>query len=471
MLAVVLISVAAALAWIAITAPHLRLWALTTAAIVVAYPLGHTFWHLKAGPLPLTIDRVFLVGVVALLVYRWRGAALNGQPILLVDYCLLGWLVWLTLSAVVSLPDDPNLLPTSPLGRLAFSFWVPALLYFAARQSELSPRVMQLVCLSLTLLGTYLALTSIAETTGQWWAVFPHYIADPELGLHFGRARGPSLNSVCLGIYLSICLWSAWTLFHSPFRWSGRWGQVLLIVAIGLMGLGVLLTLTRSVWLGLAASTLWMLSAYLPSQIRKPVTIAAVLATIVLGVVAKSNLVSMERENSVGDAAHSVEQRAAFAYVSYYMVKDHPLWGVGFGRFYDRKLPYLTDRRQSFELESIRELHHHNTFLSLLTETGMIGFVGFLAVIGGWFRIAWRLSFDASRPTIYRNCGRLAVATLIVYVASAAFHDVTLLPQDQWLLFFVCGLSTALAYAPAPITTAVALAHNYRSPVWHTAQA
>jgi len=47
------------------------------------------------------------------------------------------------------------------------------------------------------------------------------------------------------------------------------------------------------------------------------------------------------------------------------------------GRFYDRKMPYLSDRSQEFELESLRPLHHHNTLLSILTETGMIGFAAF----------------------------------------------------------------------------------------------
>ncbi len=467
MFIVALIAAAATLTWLAIAAPHLRLWAMAIAAIVIAYPLGHTFWHLEAGPLPLTIDRVFLIGVVALLVYRWRAASFGGQPFLLVDYCLVGWLVWLTLSALVALPVDPTVLPTSPLGRLAFSFWVPALLYVAARQSELSPRVIQYSCLALTLLGTYLAITAVAESTGQWWAVFPRYIADPNLGLHFGRARGPALNSVCLGIYLSVCLWGAWTLIHS----SPRWGQLVLLTTMSLMAVAVVLTQTRSVWLGLAASSLWMLSAYLPTQIRKPVTVAAIVVALAVGLVAKSNLVSMERENSVGDAAHSVEQRAAFAYVSWHMVQDNPLWGVGFGRFYDRKLPYLADRRQSFELESIRDLHHHNTFLSFLTETGMVGFVGFLAVLGGWSCIAWRLSFDESRPTIYRFWGRLAIATLLIYVSSAMFHDVTLLPQDQWLLYFVVGVATALAYMPTSSTLKVATAHDSPARFWNTAQA
>jgi multidrug efflux pump subunit AcrB len=65
------------------------------------------------------------------------------------------------------------------------------------------------------------------------------------------------------------------------------------------------------------------------------------------------------------------------------MFCDHPVFGVGFGRFYDRKLPYLSDRSQNFELESLRPLHHHNTLLSVLTETGLVGLAAFIGLFVG----------------------------------------------------------------------------------------
>jgi len=80
------------------------------------------------------------------------------------------------------------------------------------------------------------------------------------------------------------------------------------------------------------------------------------------------SVVDLEREGSGSESEHSVDQRKSFAYVSWKMFRENPVFGVGFGRFYDSKLPYLSDRSQDFELESLRNLHHHNTLLSLLTE-------------------------------------------------------------------------------------------------------
>ena len=38
-------------------------------------------------------------------------------------------------------------------------------------------------------MGVYLSCTAMLEAGHVWSFVFPRYIADPNLGIHFGRAR------------------------------------------------------------------------------------------------------------------------------------------------------------------------------------------------------------------------------------------------------------------------------------------
>jgi O-antigen ligase len=161
-------------------------------------------------------------------------------------------------------------------------------------------------------------------------------------------------------------------------------------------------------------------------------------------------VVDLEREGTASESEHSVDQRKSFAYVSWKMFKDHPVFGVGFGRFYDRKLPYLSDRSQDFELESLRTLHHHNTLLSLLTETGMLGLAAFLALLAAWGRGAWSLVRDVKLPVWERSQGLLMLAVLVTYLSSALFHDLTLLPSQQWILFLVAGFTMNLRLRTAP---------------------
>lgn len=411
----------------------------TLAVIVVGYVLGHSFWNLHVGPLPLTLDRVLLAGLFVLVAWRWYGHQIRMADARIggAEWALAVLLVWLTFSALSSRPDPHAAVHSSPIWRLLFSFWIPSALLLIARAAKESDRTYLAVLAGLTLLGAYLALTAIAETAGLWSVVFPRYIADPELGLHYGRARGPMLNSVSLGVHLTVCLWAAWLLLPRAAVW---WKPVIALL-LPVMLLAIFLTYTRSVYLGVAAGGAAVLAAQTPRTHRRKLLAGMLVLGVLAGPLLATKLLFLEREDSGAVARHSVQQRTAFAYVSWKMFLDHPLQGVGFGRFYDRKLPYLSDRSQSFELESIRELHHHNTLLSLLTETGMIGLAAYGALLAGLMVAAWRLANAPDAGDVGRRLGVLALGALVAYLPSAVFHDLSLVHSEQWLLFFTAGMA------------------------------
>ncbi|HEY4235358.1 MAG TPA: O-antigen ligase family protein [Lacipirellulaceae bacterium] len=438
---VALLAAAAGIVWGAIYARRGSLVLGCAALVIVGYALGHTFWHAKVGPLTLTLDRVMLVGVFAAFLVKWRSARLDGKPLCGCDWLLGALLSLLTISALTS--GTPEMVAPdggTPLWRLTMSFLVPACLYWIARQAPLPEREWKVWLGAMSLLGVYLAFTACAEITHQWSLVFPHYISDPTLGIHFGRARGPDLNSASLGIYLTICLGSAWIL--RPHVRRGL--QLLLLAVVPLMVLGVFVTYTRSTWIGLIASGAIVGALQVPPRLRLPVFMLAALVGGVAMAASWSRVVDLEREGTGEESHHSIDQRKSFAYVSWKMFADNPVFGVGFGRFYDRKLPYLSDRSQDFELESLRPLHHHNTLLSLLTETGMVGLAVFVSLLIAWGRSAWSLAKDAQVPAWARGQGVLMLAVMAAYLSSAVFHDLTLLPQQEWLLFLFAGLTLNL---------------------------
>ena len=453
----------AAAVWLAVVARRTSLLALLLAVLVIGYVAGDTLWNAKLGPVPLTFDRLFLLAAGVLFIVHWRWGALPPLRIMPVDWAVVATVTWLTLSAVWNRAAD-GVLPEPPLGRLLASYWIPTAVYFLARRVTLDARILTQLLVALTCLGSYLALTALAESAELWAFVFPRYIVDPTLGLHFGRARGPALNSVSLGVYLSICLWATWLLRPRLSRPM----QLAMFALMALMAVGVFLTYTRSTWLGFTLSGLVVMALQLPRSWRLPATGAAMAAAVLILPFAWGQLMGLKREGSASESRHSVSQRAAFTYVSWQMFKDHPLAGVGFGRFYDQKLPYLSDRSQSFELESIRGLHHHNTFLGLLTETGLVGLAAYCAMLVGWGRSAWRLTRLGDRTNSDRQLGVLALATLAVYLPSALFHDLSHLPNEQVVLFLIAGLTVAaessrvVAMAPAEARSTV---EQFGSPV------
>jgi O-antigen ligase len=438
---VALIAAAAGMVWGILYARRGSLVLGCIALLVVGYVFGHAFWHTALGPLPLTLDRVMLVGLLAAFVAQCRWGRIHLRPLTGSDWLLAAFLAVLTISTLSSgTPDVVSTTEGSPLWRLAMSFIAPAVLYLIARNAPFVRREWVGSLLVMSLLGVYLAVTALAEITASWAFVFPRYIADPSLGIHFGRARGPDLNSASLGILLTVCLGCAWSaLSHIRRSW-----QLALLAAMPLMAMGVFATFTRSTWLGLAASGCTVGLLQVPRRWRLPAAGIGTCFAVLLAAALWGDVAALKREGTASEANHSVDQRKSFTYVSWQMFQDHPVWGVGFGRFYDRKLPYLSDRSQEFELESLRPLHHHNTLLSLLTETGMVGLAAFVALIVAWSRSAWSLVGDENVPAWVRSHGVLMLAALASYLASALFHDLTLLPMQQWLLFLLAGLTLNL---------------------------
>jgi N-acetylglucosaminyldiphosphoundecaprenol N-acetyl-beta-D-mannosaminyltransferase len=426
--------------------------------LAVGYALGHEFWNARLGPIPITLDRVLLIGLVSVFAYQWRYGGLRIRPWTGTDWMLAAVLVVFTVSAILSGQPEITDGVTSKWGRLVTSFWIPALLYGIIRQLDITRRDWSRLLAALAVLGCYLACTGACEVAGQWSLVFPRYIANPDLGIHFGRARGPELNAVSLGLYITACLLCGWMLLNFSGR---RFYQLALVLALPLMAGGVLLTYTRSTWIGLAASGLVVAAFYIPRQWRLSAIVGAGVLGLFVMAASWGQLLGIKREGTVEDSEHSVSQRQSFAYVSWQMFCDHPVFGVGFGRFYDRKLPYLSDRSQNFELESLRPLHHHNTLLSVLTETGLIGLAVFIGVFVAWIRSGWRLATSVGSPSWTRAQGVLLLALIANYLCSAVFHDLTLLPSQELLLFVFVAVTVNLGQRAALVASPAIGRHGW----------
>ena len=178
------------------------------------------------------------------------------------------------------------------------------------------------------------------------------------------------VTAVSYGMYVAIALMAAWVCRE----WTGRRGRFLLWALLPLLGTGVLLSFTRSVWLGAAAGAFILLALALRGPQRRLILATVAAAGLLAALIGADALKGLRREDSEADSRRSVSMRASFAYVSWQMFLDRPLLGFGFGQFPAAKLAYLDDRNLTdLNLESIRDYVHHNTFFSVLTETGLLG--------------------------------------------------------------------------------------------------
>lgn len=403
---------------------------------------GHQWLHFDVGPFPLTLDRLVLGLVLGAYVVQRRWGQTDPKPMHLVDWLLLAFAGLLSTSTLLS--DHPMqgtaFDPVPPVFRLAGAYLFPLAIYWLMRQSKVGQQQTRWIDTSLIAFGLYLAITAVLEINQAWGLVYPRYIADPEIGLHFGRARGPMVQSVSLGLYLGICL-----IALAAYAWTcSPRGKLLLFALAPVFGIGLFLTYTRTVWVGAAAGLLTVFAIVIRGRWRI-VGLGAVLAAgLLVSVVNLDSLLGFQREGSAAETRNSASMRLSFAYVSWLMFLDRPILGHGFGEFPTAKLPYLDDRSVDLQLGMIREYAHHNTYLSLLTEVGLVGLGLFLAILALWGWNAWKLWSNQNAPAWARAQGLLLLGALPMYGLQALGHDLTYTPLDNSLLFLLAGLNAAL---------------------------
>lgn len=438
MTAIIALAALAGLAWL--SAVLWRGGPLAGALLVLLAGIcfGYYFYHVDAGPIPLTADRaLFVVLLVHCAAWRRLGWT-TPQPIGKPEIVLAALLAALCLSTFA---NDFSYQHNQPVARLLFYYLMPAGMYWVARQLPLNERRARLVFDSLALFGVYLAATAVAEVMRFRQLVLPAYIAAPDYYPFLGRARGPLLNPAANGYLLAVGMCAAllwWPRLRRP-------GQLGLIFVAALFIAGLYGTLTRCVWLGAVAMLLVVAALALPRTWRLPLIGGVVLSVALVGLTQWERLMSFKRDEGQGshETAESVELRPILAMVAWKMFLQQPLLGCGFGHYRERYVDVLEDRDTDLPLDKSRPYVQHNVWLGLLTETGLAGAGLFTVLVGYWLRDAWRL-WRGRGPLWARQFGLLFLATFGSYLSNAMFQDLAIIPMINMLFFFLAGLVAGL---------------------------
>jgi O-antigen ligase len=398
------------------------------------------YLSVKVAGFSLTVDRVWLAALVGQFAYdlwnrRARIRNLTGSDTWL--FLFLGWLIVRTLSTPIGneMPGQP-----STMMHLINGYLIPAFLFCLIRHTEIKPRVIWPAVTVILLFGVYLSLTAILEITKQWSLVFPSFIGDPKLGIHFGRARGPMLQSVRLGMCLNLCLAILWTFPIWLFA-RERWAWLMALSLTPLFVLAILLTYTRSIWMGMGAIVIILLSTMLHGKTRTLTLGSLLLFGAVGGLVIGPSLVAFKREYSEAETLESTRMRGAFAYVSWKMFQDSPIVGFGFNQFQVHNRPYLDDRTTNIRLESIRGYVHHNSYLSLVVDLGLIGATLYLIAALSLMRNCWVVWVHPLASPYARSASVLSFCVVAVHAIQMAFHEVSFSSIENSILMMALGMS------------------------------
>jgi O-antigen ligase len=450
MTGIILLAIIVGAIWTAVFMMRMPLLYGVLATVLVGAVCGHGFPDFIVSNTRWSFDRVILLLLLATFIIQRQQGFIVRKPMEASEWLLIAFLGWITISM---LTHDFRVTfghTATPPWRWLTGYCIPVMLYWIARQSSFGERQVNRVQTVLVFFGIYLAFTGIFEVMRLWALVYPKHIADPTIGIHFGRARGPMVTAVSYGLYLGaafICLWAMRDRL-------GRFAWLVLGLLTPLFAAGLYYSYTRSSWIGAGLGLLIVLAVSMRGKARI-MTVGGLAACALLVLTLKmDNILYFQREQSSVIAKDSAECRLSFAYVSWKMFEDSPIWGVGFGLFPTAKMPYLMDR-VDLPLDEIRPLVHHNTFLCLLTETGIAGLGLFVAVLFCWAYRGWQLSRDESVPPWVRRQATLVLGVMGLYVCQLTFHELSYSVIDNNLMFMfagtMMGAQTAFGLGGAPV--------------------
>ncbi|MCJ7544559.1 MAG: O-antigen ligase family protein, partial [Phycisphaerae bacterium] len=320
-------------------------------------------------------------------------------------------------------------LPTSPyfrfLGSLLFPFTMFFLVYNATRRESQIAWAM----IPLTIYGWYalyigyLQYAAIMGWSGARDFIWPGYINQPSwgptYGIHFDRARGAYTMCNPQAILLVTLFYADLFLIRKlrgPYRAALGVQAILIPPAIFFTGL-------RSGYLSfLLAGIVWLMFA----SARRAGKVKLALAGLALMLIVASlwtNLASEERATGGIAQQSTIVGRWVLARRTWEIVKEHPLFGVGFGHYLTAERQLLSDPAELTRLGTGLATPH-NLLLVLAAETGAIGVVLTVAVIVLVFRESVHL-YRRIPPTAV---GLLSREYVVVFwaVMTAYFTDAML---------------------------------------------
>ncbi len=366
----------AALCVIAVAAvAYLAVWLAPSTWVVLALLATAVSGQTGRLGLPVPPDRLLLLAAGAALLLRLPGATVTRRIV---------WRPTHVALALAAAYGTVNALQAGTLttGNGFFTLLdrfalVPMLVFALAPIVFGTPRARNALLVGLVIMGAYLGLTALAETLHLSSLVWPRYILDPSVGIHFGRARGPFVEAVADGLAMYGCAVAAAV---AIVTWRARWARIAAAAVLGVCLFGTLLTLTRAVWLGtVVASVVAML---LSSTTRRLILPAVLVGLLALGAALAFVPDFHSKVSARTQDASPVWERYATDAAAIRAVEDHPLFGVGWQRWLQVNHTYLQQGADYPLTNTVGGIQIHNVLLSHAAELGLVGVTLWLLALG-----------------------------------------------------------------------------------------
>ncbi|MFC5381888.1 O-antigen ligase family protein [Aquipuribacter nitratireducens] len=397
----------------------LYVWAFT-----LLVPLSMFTGQAGALGVPLPLDRLVLatgIGLLILTPAAW--SRLRLRPV----HVVMGVAVaGIALSAAAT----GVLLDQVALFALLDRVLVPFLLFALAPVVWSTPRRRALLVKVVVVTGLYLGTTALLEMVAPQ-LVWPAYIVDPEVGIQYGRARGPFVASEAAGLVLGMAgAVSALGVARLHGTWRSLAGLSVLLCTIG-----TALTLTRSIWLGTVLGLLAV--CVLERRLRLPALVLTV-STALVGVVVVASVPTLQESfTDRATTSRSLFDRANTNAAGLRVVEDRPLTGLGWTRFAAGEGMDYIRQADDYPLTNVR-IEIHNVPLSRAAETGLPVALAYVVAVLLSLVTPLLRHYDGEQ----HGWRLVAVASVLMWLTAAMLSPVPY-PTANYLVWLLAGVAAA----------------------------
>jgi len=414
---------------------------------VTLIALHEEFWRM---PVPLffslTIPRIGIVVLALLWVAMLVIGRIHPRPAWPLGAAMAAVAIYFLVSACVSGFQTRSIV--SVHYRLIGGYLFPFAVFVFILHAFQKERDVRRVAVFFAGLSLYLTFTGWCEELDLRALVFPRYINDPAVGIHWGRVRGPFVMSAAMGLALVYCYFSNLVLARNVVR--GRW----LLYGLSALMLPVIFwTRTRSVWLSFVlCAVIW--AAYSRRRTTRVVSVSLLLAAaLLISVINMDNFLTEDRDRGGFTDTEPILLRIGLAQMTWDMLREAPLFGVGFGHFRDHAPGYARDPSSPFYAFGTTALEHNN-LLSIAAETGLVGVALYVLMMILLIRHSVRLyrRLPPGAPGfINRDLLVLYWILVAAYFIDGTFRETSDNPFANSLFFGLSAVPVALDHLLGPV--------------------
>jgi len=402
-------------------------------------------WFLSMGPIrsigmvtmpglpDFSIDRIMLIWIVGILILRVILGKTRFDGPYLADFLVIiqTFYIWSQMQYMndVGHFHEWVLSSLSPLFGFIYGKYV-------ARDEKF----IKTILMFFFFLTVYFYVTAIAEHFHWNALIWPKAILNPDQGFWIpGRSRGPLLHPPLFGQVLGII-----GMVHFIFLIKAKKSstKVLILISFALTMLGEFFAYTRGPWVATAGGI--ALLGILRPNYRKIILVFAIIGFLggILGLMQLANSdFFQERMNS----QNTVENRLGFLANAFRMIKDHPIFGIGFFQYMDKVGDYNQTSYIPFYGMVKSKLSYnvpiHDIYLGRTAEEGFFGigliFAFYLVILKSWVSL-WRRKLQ--KEWLNNDLLALFAGMMACYLIGGMIIDYRYFDFINVIFYFLAGI-------------------------------